>query len=198
MADDNLKNDVSAYGDKVTSTMLPSNFSPAYQLYVINNDQQAQGVASRANQAAQGAYAAQVKNDEQDIKIEDHENRIAHIEGDYVSKSSADNQSVQSSGGSFLVGNIPSPTSDKIQSSDSVNTGVSYKVAGIQVITARQTGWTAATGTAAYGAFAANQPYNTSATYVQAEANAVAVGLFQARQRIKALEDVLRYHGLIN
>lgn len=198
MADENLKNDVSVFGDKVTSTMLPNNFSPAYQLYVINNDQQSQSVAGRANQAAQGAYDAQVRNDEQDIALDDHELRISHIEGDYISTSKSTDQSVQSAGGNFKIGAISSPTSDKLQVEGSENVSVSYKVSGLQVVTARQTGWTAATGTAALGAFAANQPYSTSATYIQAEAQAVAVGLFQARQRIKALEDALRYHGLIN
>ena len=198
MADDNLKNDVSVFGDKVTSTMLPNNFSPAYQLYVINNDRQSQSVAGRANQAAQGAYDAQKRNDEQDIVLDDHEGRITYIEGDYISTSKATDQSVQSAGGNFKIGSVSSPTSDKLQVEGSENVSVSYKVAGLQVVTSRQTGWTAATGTAALGTFAANQAYSTSATYIQAEAQAVAVGLFQARQRIKALEDALRYHGLIN
>ncbi|EOC8646115.1 phage tail protein, partial [Salmonella enterica subsp. enterica serovar Mbandaka] len=67
-----------------------------------------------------------------------------------------------------------------------------------KVIGARQTGWTAATGAALLGAFNANQTYTVSATYTQSEVSALATGLQQARQRIKALEDAIRTHGLIN
>ncbi|MEA7580905.1 phage tail protein, partial [Salmonella enterica subsp. enterica serovar Anatum] len=43
-----------------------------------------------------------------------------------------------------------------------------------------------------------NQAYTVSATYTQSEVSAMATGLQQARQRIKALEDAIRTHGLIN
>ncbi|MEA7581059.1 hypothetical protein ONJ87_26310, partial [Salmonella enterica subsp. enterica serovar Anatum] len=42
-----------------------------------------------------------------------------------------------------------------------------------------------------------NQAYTVSATYTQSEVSAMATGLQQARQRIKALEDAIRTHGLI-
>ena len=77
-------------------------------------------------------------------------------------------------------------------------TSASHKVAGLQVVGARQTGWTAATGTALLGAFNANQAYTVSAAYTQAEIQALAAGLVQVRQRNKALEDLLRTHGLMN
>jgi hypothetical protein len=54
-------------------------------------------------------------------------------------------------------------------------------IKGQQVIKERQTGWTAGTGTANKGTF----NYDTATTA-------------QLAQRCKALEDVLRYHGLIN
>ncbi|MGP4914023.1 phage tail protein, partial [Hafnia alvei] len=66
------------------------------------------------------------------------------------------------------------------------------------VVGSRQTGWTASTGTALLGAFNASQTYTVSATYTQSEVSSMATGLQQARQRIKALEDALRAHGLIN
>lgn len=47
-------------------------------------------------------------------------------------------------------------------------------------------------------AFNANRAYTVSATYTQSEVSALATGLQQARQRIKALEDAIRTHGLIN
>ncbi|MCI0267199.1 UNVERIFIED_ASMBLY: phage tail protein, partial [Cronobacter sakazakii] len=46
--------------------------------------------------------------------------------------------------------------------------------------------------------FNANQSYSASTTYTQSEISALATGLVQARQRIKAIEDALRAHGLIN
>lgn len=123
---------------------------------------------------------------------------VISIESDMVSKSSTSNQNIQSGGGSLLIGNITSPTADKLQVLGSENVSVSYKVAGNQVVGARQTGWTTSTGTALLGAFNANQAYTVSATYTQSEVSAMANGLQQARQRIKALEDAMRTHGLIN
>jgi len=74
----------------------------------------------------------------------------------------------------------------------------SYLLGGLQVVGPRITGWTAATGTPYYGAFNGNTTYAAGATYLQAEAAAVASGLLEARQRIIALEKAMRDHGLIN
>lgn len=74
----------------------------------------------------------------------------------------------------------------------------SYSVDGIQVVGARNTGWTAATGTPLLGSFNANQSYTVGTTYTQSEVAALATGLQQARQRILALETALRLHGLID
>lgn len=71
-------------------------------------------------------------------------------------------------------------------------------VGGTQVIGPRQTGWTAATGTPLLGSFNANQSYTIGTTHTQSEVAALATGLQQARQRILALETVLRLHGLID
>ncbi|MEU9778304.1 hypothetical protein [Streptomyces sp. NPDC047968] len=122
--------------------------------------------------------------------------KVSTIETNYVSKAVSTSQSVQSSGGSFLVGNIATPTTDKLQVGGSVN-AVSYKVAGIQVVGAQRTGWTAATGTAYRGAFDANQAWTIGILDI-VQIQQIANSLTQARQRIKALEDDLRAHGLIN
>lgn len=74
----------------------------------------------------------------------------------------------------------------------------SYLVAGLQVVGPRVTGWTAATGTALLGAFNSNTTYAAGVVYLQAEATAAYAGLTEARQRIKALEEAMRTHGLIN
>ncbi|MDR5020039.1 phage tail protein [Yersinia rochesterensis] len=247
MADSGLNVPVTVSATRIDATLLPPGFSLPYQLYVIQNGMDFGNVAGKANEAGQGAYDAQKKNDEQDILLDNHETRItlnalsiyqltirvidaeaaivsiqanvatlttrvttvegtvttldarvAAVEGDYVSKSATTDQVIQSGGGALIVGTIATPTTDKIQSSDSVNALVSYKVAGLKVIGPRETGWTASTGTALKSAFNANLAFPTGATYSQAEITALANGLIAARQRIKALEDMCRGHGQIN
>ncbi|MEL5369986.1 phage tail protein [Serratia nevei] len=276
MADDNLKNPVTIQASRIDATLLPRNiFSQPYLLYVIQQGLEFGLVADKANEAGQGAYDAQVKNDEQDIVLDnheiritaaeetlvnheqritaaeatlvdhetritaaeeelvDHEARITAAEGELadhearitqnttdiaaldtrldtaesdintletnsVSKAVSASQSVQATGGSFLVGNVPAPTTDKLQVGGSVNVSGPYKVAGLPVLGARQTGWTAATGTANKGTFNADQSFTLGATYSQAEVQALANALIESRQRIKALEDMARTHGMIN
>ncbi|MBH3027234.1 phage tail protein [Serratia marcescens] len=302
MADDGLKEPVIIQATRIDATLLPRNiFSQPYLLYVIQQGTDLGNVAGKANEAGQGAWDAQKKNDEQDLVLADHETRIeaaeqtlinheqritaaeatlanhearitaaeaeladhetritaneaelanhetritqnttdiagltirmvtaesnitslqtnvaslttrvttaegnittlqgkvSTIETNYVSKAVSTSQSVQASGGSFLVGNVATPTTDKLQVGGSIN-AVSYKVAGIQVVGAQRTGWTAATGTAYRGAFDANQAWTIGILDI-VQIQQIANSLTQARQRIKALEDDLRAHGLIN
>lgn len=302
MADDGLKEPVIIQATRIDATLLPRNiFSQPYLLYVIQQGTDLGNVAGKANEAGQGAWDAQKKNDEQDLVLADHETRIeaaeqtlinheqritaaeatlvdhetritaaeaelvdhetriaaneaelanhearitqnttdiagltvrmvaaesnitslqtnvaslttrvttaegsittlqgkvSTIETNYVSKDVSTSQSVQASGGSFLVGNVVTPTTDKLQVGGSVNV-VSYKVAGIQVVGAQRIGWTAATGTAYRGAFDANQAWTIGILDI-VQIQQIANSLTQARQRIKALEDDLRAHGLIN
>jgi hypothetical protein len=302
MADDGLKEPVIIQATRIDATLLPRNiFSQPYLLYVIQQGADLGNVAGKANEAGQGAWDAQKKNDEQDLVLADHETRIeaaeqtlinheqritaaeatlanhetritaaeaelvdhetritaneaelanhetritqnttdiagltirmvtaesnitslqtnvaslttrvttaegnittlqgkvSTIETNYVSKAVSTSQSVQASGGSFLVGNVATPTTDKLQVGGSVS-AVSYKVAGIQVVGAQRTGWTAATGTAYRGTFDANQAWTIGILDI-VQIQQIANSLTQARQRIKALEDDLRAHGLIN
>ncbi|MHD0451569.1 zinc ribbon domain-containing protein [Serratia nevei] len=302
MADDGLKEPVIIQATRIDATLLPRNiFSQPYLLYVIQQGTDLGNVAGKANEAGQGAWDAQKKNDEQDLVLADHETRIeaaeqtlinheqritaaeatlvdhetritaaeaelvdhetriaaneaelanhetritqnttdiagltvrmvtaesnitslqtnvaslttrvttaegnittlqgkvSTIETNYVSKAVSTSQSVQASGGSFLVGNVATPTTDKLQVGGSVN-AVSYKVAGIQVVGAQRTGWTAATGTAYRGTFDANQAWTIGILDI-VQIQQIANSLTQARQRIKALEDDLRAHGEIN
>ncbi|CAI2068173.1 Uncharacterised protein [Serratia quinivorans] len=276
MADDNLKDPVTIQASRIDATLLPRNiFSQPYLLYVVQQGLEFGLVADKANEAGQGAYDAQVKNDEQDIVLDnheiritaaeetlvnheqritaaeatlvdheariaaaeeelvDHEARISAAEGELadheariaqnasdiaaidtrlgtaegdistletnsVSKAVATSQSVQATGGSFLIGNIPVPSTDKLQIGGSTNVSVSYKVGGLQVVGARQTGWMAATGTANKSVFNADLAFTVGATYSQTEIQALANALIEARQRIKALEDAMRTHGQIN
>lgn len=74
----------------------------------------------------------------------------------------------------------------------------SYFVAGLKVVGARITGWTAAVGTPNYSGFNGSTTYAVGAVYSQTEVAALASGLLEARQRIIALEKAMRDHGLIN
>ncbi len=301
MADDNLKKPITVQMTRIDATLLPPIFSQPYRLYVVQQGTDLGNVAGKANEAGQGAYDAQQKNDEQDLVLANHETRleaaeatlvnheqritaaeatladhelrittaeaeladhetrisaneaeladhetritqnatdiagltvrmvtaesnitslqtnvaslttrvttaegnittlqgkVSTIETNYVSKAVSTSQSVQASGGSFLVGNVATPTTDKLQVGGSVN-AVSYKVAGIQVVGAQRTGWTTATGTAYRGTFDANQAWTIGILDI-VQIQQIANSLTQARQRIKALEDDLRAHGLIN
>lgn len=230
-ADDGLKVPVVVTALGINAASLPAVFSQAYQYYVLSQSTDFVNVAGKANEAGQGAYDAQVKNDEQDVELADHEQRITantaaigliivrlttaegkiivlrsdvdylldevidiqaelvtvdgrldtaeteidDLQADYVSKSAVASQS------------LASP----------LNVVTSYSVDGLKVIGARQTGWTAATGTALLGAFNANQSFTVSNPPTQTEIQTIANALVANRQRTKALEDAMRTHGLI-
>jgi hypothetical protein len=244
MADPNLNTPVIIQATRLDSSVLPRNvFSQSYILYVIANGTDVGNVANKANEAGQGAYDAQIRNDEQDVELADHESRITAntnaisilevrlttaegqiivlrsdvdylldevidiqadivaIQDDYVSKGASTNQSIQSSGGSLLVGNIPTPTTDKLQVLGSENVSVSYKVSGNQVVGARSTGWTASTGTASKAGINGSTTYTVGTTYSQSQVQAIATGLQEVRQLAVALQTALGAtsgHGLIN
>lgn len=77
------------------------------------------------------------------------------------------------------------------------NSLLGYQVAGLQVIGPRQTGWMAGTGTPNKGAFNGDTTHTYTGSYVQATAQATQDDLLAARQRILALEQAMRTHGLI-
>ncbi|ARA24714.1 phage tail protein [Proteus mirabilis] len=122
-----------------------------------------------------------VLNVEQDvdglkIKIQDLDGQISEIKVDYVSLSKTEKQKLLSP----------------------IDVSTSYSVNGTKVVGTRVTGFTSATGTSLKGSFNANQSYSFSADYTRSEVQTLANGLIEARQRIKALEDALRSHGLID
>lgn len=232
MADESLNQPVIVRAVRLNASSIPIGWSPAYTQYILSQAIDFTNVAGKANEAGQGAYDAQVKNDEQDVELADHEVRIQQLridvddheiritantnaisaldvrvttaEGEIVTLqadvSDLDGRVTAAEGNiSDLLADYVSKSATAMQSLDSpLNVTASYSVGGIKVVGARQTGWTAATGTALLGAFNANQTYTVSATYTQSEVSSMAAGLQQARQRIKALEDALRTHGLIN
>ncbi|EMK3556970.1 hypothetical protein V8111_004558 [Escherichia coli] len=81
MADSSLNNPVAVQATRLDASILPRNiFSQSYLLYVIAQGTDVGNVASKANEAGQGAYDAQVRNDEQDVILVDHEIRLASAE----------------------------------------------------------------------------------------------------------------------
>ncbi|EIP9194514.1 TPA: hypothetical protein KE094_001876 [Escherichia coli] len=81
MADSNLNTPVIVQATRLDTSILPRNiFSQSYLLYVIAQGTDVGNVANKANDAGQGAYDAQVRNDEQDVILVDHEIRLASAE----------------------------------------------------------------------------------------------------------------------
>ncbi|WP_343021444.1 tail needle knob protein [Escherichia coli] len=81
MADSNLNEPVIIQATRLDTSVLPRNiFSQSYLLYVIAQGTDVGNVANKANEAGQGAYDAQVRNDEQYMILVDHEIRLASAE----------------------------------------------------------------------------------------------------------------------
>lgn len=81
MADSNLNEPVIIQATRLDTSVLPRNiFSQSYLLYVIAQGTDVGNVANKANEVGQGAYDAQVRNDEQDVILVDHEIRLASAE----------------------------------------------------------------------------------------------------------------------
>ncbi|ENQ3440808.1 TPA: hypothetical protein J8Z61_000406 [Escherichia coli] len=81
MADSNLNTPVIVQATLLDTSVLPRNiFSQSYLLYVIAQGTDVGNVANKANEAGQGAYDAQVRNDEQDVILVNHEIRLASAE----------------------------------------------------------------------------------------------------------------------
>ncbi|HEB0856588.1 TPA: hypothetical protein RY260_004549 [Citrobacter freundii] len=76
MADPSLKEPVNVTAIGINASSLPIGVSRAYETYILSQASDFTKVADKANDAGQGAYDAQVKNDEQDVTLADHEGRI--------------------------------------------------------------------------------------------------------------------------
>lgn len=258
MANEDLLVPVTFQASRLDATVMPAGFSQAFSLYLLQQSQSNDSVAAKANQAAEGAYQAQVKNDKQDEDIEKIENDKADKDdprfdtinnktgGNVLSDIIAYAQGKVGSGGAgtlfyaamFIsrikgIFNSQGNEYDTRQWSelnvgsnfyhvlsvrgdygvgdtrytwDQVGnftapgriTGNSLFVNGLKVVGERATGWTASTGTALLGAFNANQTFTVSNPPTQSEVQAIATALTATRQRLKALEDMNRTHGLMN
>ncbi|EBN9033621.1 phage tail protein [Salmonella enterica] len=212
MADPSLNKPVVVQATRIDASILPRNvFSQSYLLYVINQGTDFGCVADKANKAGSGAYNAQVRNDEQDIILDEHEKRITKTEEDIsgikVKVLEIENdvnglkikvEDIDGKVSEIIVDYVSLSRTGTQTLTSSLNVSGSYSVNGVKVTGPRQTGWTAATGTANKGAFNADLTFAVSDTYTQSEIQAIASALIAERQRTKALEDALRAHGLID
>lgn len=80
MANENLENPIEIQASYIIPEILPSNFGEVYTRIVLNGASDMVKVADRANDAGNEAYQAQLRNDEQDIILDDHEQRIKSAE----------------------------------------------------------------------------------------------------------------------
>lgn len=195
------------FGNRLDASMMPSVFSESLKLYFINNNDlvslagstaneasvaanEANGLANQASQQAGEATQAAASVQEQ------LNSALDGLDSKYVSKQLSTNQTIQSGGGSLVIGNASGSAFDKLHVVGSANATESYKILGVQVVAARDTGWSNATGTALKGAFNADKSFTIGAEYNQSQIQEVAAALTEARRVIKALKDVLAYHGL--
>ncbi|QMN54179.1 hypothetical protein HVW69_14390 [Citrobacter freundii] len=80
MADPSLNQPVIVRAVSLNASSIPAGYSPAYTQYILSQAIDFTNVAGKANEAGKGAYDAQVKNDEQDVILADHEQRISAAE----------------------------------------------------------------------------------------------------------------------
>lgn len=232
MANENLSTPIEIQASYIVPNILPDNFSETYRRIVLSGADDMAKVAGRANEAGVEALDAQVKNDEQDIILDDHEERLGDAEQTIILHGNqlANHESritkteddlsklevrvlnveqdidglkikIQDLDGQISeikVDYVSLSKTEKQKLLSPIDVSTSYSVNGIKVVGPRATGFTSATGTALKGSFNANQSYSFSADYTQSEIQTLANGLVEARQRIKALEDALRSHGLID
>ncbi|HEI8511062.1 TPA: phage tail protein [Proteus mirabilis] len=232
MANKNLSNPIEIQASYIVPNILPDNFSETYRRIVLSGADDMAKVAGRANEAGVEALDAQVKNDEQDIILDDHEERLGEAEQtivehgvklanheERITKTEEDLsklevrvlnveqdvdglkikiQDLDGQISEIKVDYVSLSKTEKQKLSSPIDVSTSYSVNGNKVVGSRVTGFTSATGTAFKGSFNANQSYSFSADYTRSEIQTLANGLVEARQRIKALEDALRTHGLID
>lgn len=80
MANNALNTPVVLRATSLVASSLPVGSSPAYQQYILSQALDFTNVANKANEAGDGAYDAQVRNDQQDVQLLDHEIRLGDAE----------------------------------------------------------------------------------------------------------------------
>lgn len=220
MADESLTSQLTKEARPLTAVDLPSNFSFPLTDFLLRLDMSEDAIIQQANAAASGAYQAQVASDsnaeslaQAAITLDLHDKRIFTVEQTssqnassiaVIERAISDSQNDLSDltdRVDFIETDYVSKTETTQQSlASSLNVTTSYSVDGVQVVAARNTGWTPAGGTVASnkGAWNPNIIAPASATYTKAEIDAIILALNESEARTKALEETMRYHGLID
>lgn len=232
MASEDLSKPIEIQSAYIVPDILPTNFSETYRRIVLSGADDMAKVAGRANEAGAEAFDAQKRNDEQDVVLSDHEERLGEAEQtiiehgiqlanheERITKTEEDLskleirvlnveqgvdglkikiQDLDGQISEIKVDYVSLSKTEKQKLLSPIDVSTSYSVNGTKVVGTRVTGFTSATGTALKSSFNANQSYSFSADYTRSEMQTLASGLVEARQRIKALEDALRSHGLID
>jgi archaellum component FlaC len=232
MANEDLSKPIEIQSAYIIPDILPNNFSETYRRIVLSGADDMAKVAGRANEAGAEAFDAQVRNDEQDIVLENHEERLGDAEKtiiehgvklanheERITKTEEDLsklevrvlnveqdvdglkikiQDLDGQISEIKVDYVSLSKTEKQKLLSPIDVSTSYSVNGTKVVGTRVTGFTSATGTSLKGTFNANQSYSISADYTRSEMQTLANGLIETRRRIKALEDALRSHGLID
>lgn len=232
MADDKLKDPVVIRALGINAASLPPGFPMAYQRYVLDQAQDLNNVAEKANEAGKGAYDGQQKNDEQDAELAIHESRLDDAEatlGNHEFRITTAENNITSldtrlttaeNDIDFITDEIVdietrltqtetdiSDIQDDYVSKSATTTqellsplgiATSFSIDGIKVLGPQQTGWTPGTGTPNRNAFDADLNFSVGATYSQTELQAIVDALVEVRQRLLAIEQSDRTHGLID
>lgn len=80
MANNALNTPVTVRAIGLAAASLPRGSTPAYEQYILSQVIDFTNVANKANEAGDGAYDAQVRNDAQDVQLLDHEIRLGDAE----------------------------------------------------------------------------------------------------------------------
>lgn len=151
------------------SSILPNDWPYPLKQYFLQLPQAINATHDKATDA-------ESNTNQQTAEIQAINSSLASLQNDAVSKSVAGNQSLNSA----------------------LSVSGRYSVNGVQVVGARQTGWSTSTGTAKKGGLNTSTDYTASSTYQQVELQRVITALIEARQVIKALQNALKAHGLID
>ncbi|WP_313473771.1 hypothetical protein [Atlantibacter hermannii] len=232
MADDKLKDPVVIRALGINAASLPPGFPMAYQRYVLDQALDFNNVAIKANEAGQGAYDGQQKNDEQDAELANHDSRLDVAEatlGNHEFRITTAENNISSldtrlataeSDIDFITDEIIDIGTRLTQAETDISDiqddyvsksatapqeilsplgiATSFSIDGTKVLGPQQTGWTPGTGSPNLDAFDADLNFSVGATYSQTELQAIAAALVEVRQRLLALEQSDRTHGLID
>lgn len=86
MADNSLNQPILLRSTSLSAASIPIGWTPAYRDYTLSQASDFTAVAGKANEAGQGAYDAQVRNDAQDVQLLDHEIRLGDAEAQIQSQ----------------------------------------------------------------------------------------------------------------